>query len=173
MTATTEAPALTIRPLAASDSIDALTALLHRAYAGLGARGLNYTAVDQTPEVTRKRIAGGTCLVAERDGRVVGTLMVYPPGAGGGCPWFERPEVAKIGQFGVEPACHGGGVGARLLAHAEAMARALGAGDIALDTAEDAAHLVAWYGRCGYRLVDHVRWEGKTYRSVIMSKRLA
>ena len=39
MTATSEAPSLTIRPLSASDSIEALTALLHRAYAGLGARG--------------------------------------------------------------------------------------------------------------------------------------
>jgi GNAT superfamily N-acetyltransferase len=122
--------------------------------------------------VTRERITGGTCLVAERDGRIVGTLMFYPPGAGGGCPWFDRPEVAKIGQFGVEPDCHGQGVGARLLDHAESRARAHGAAEIALDTAEDATHLVAWYDRCGYRLVEHTRWKGKTYRSVIMSKAL-
>lgn len=168
-----EASTLVIRPFAASDSIEALTGLLNRAYAGLGALGLNYTAVDQGPEVTGRRMAGGTCLVAEEDGRVFGTLMVYPPGIGGGCPWFERPDVAKIGQFGVEPGRHGGGIGTRLLARAEAMARAMGAAELALDTAEDAHHLVAWYGRCGYRLVEHARWESKTYRSVIMSKRLA
>lgn len=169
----TETSALVIRPLAQADSVEALTALLHRAYAALGAQGLNYTVVDQTPEVTRKRVAGGTCLVAEEDGRLVGTLMVYPPGVGGGCPWFERPDVAKIGQFGVDPRRHGGGLGARLLARAEAMARAWGAAELALDTAEDARHLVAWYERCGFRFVEHAQWEGKTYRSVIMSKPLA
>ncbi len=151
----------------------ALTALLHRAYAALGARGLNYTAVDQTAEVTAGRMEGGTCLVAEEDGRLVGTLMVYPSGVGAGCPWFERPDVAKIGQFGVDPDRQGGGLGARLLARAEALARRTGAAHLALDTAEDAAHLVAWYERCGYRTVGHVRWEGKAYRSVIMSKPLA
>lgn len=101
---------LTIRPLAEGDSIEALTALLHRAYAGLAALGFNYTAVDQTAKVIRSRIRDGQCFVAELDGTIVGTIMFYPPGKGGGCRWYNNPEVAKIGQFGVEPHLQGRGL---------------------------------------------------------------
>jgi hypothetical protein len=68
--------AISVRRLATADSLEALTALLHRAYAPLGAMGLNYTAVDQTVEVTRKRCAAGTCFVAVDGERIVGTVAV-------------------------------------------------------------------------------------------------
>lgn len=61
-----------IRPLAESDSIADLTALLHRAYARLASMGLNYTAADQTAEITAKRIQGGSCFVAEVGAELVG-----------------------------------------------------------------------------------------------------
>ena len=64
-----------IRTLQPSDSLHELTALLHRAYARLGAMGLNYTAVDQSPEITAKRIAGGQCFVAEIEGKLAGTIV--------------------------------------------------------------------------------------------------
>ena len=41
MDSTITVTAVTLRPLAAGDSIEALTALLHRAYARLAALGLN------------------------------------------------------------------------------------------------------------------------------------
>ena len=56
----TNEDAIAIRPLGPHDSVEGLTELLHRAYAALGARGWNYTAVDQTIEVTGKR-RGGRC----------------------------------------------------------------------------------------------------------------
>ncbi|WP_245411068.1 GNAT family N-acetyltransferase [Microvirga flavescens] len=161
-----------IRRLAATDSIDDLTSLLHRAYAGLAAMGFNYTAVDQSADVTLARIADGLCFVAEMDSTIVGTIMYYPSGTKGGCPWYDRPNIAKIGQFGVEPSCQGTGVGALLLQRAEAEAALAGADEIALDTAEEAHHLVSWYGRCGYRFIEHAQWDGKVYRSVILSKPL-
>ena len=65
-----------VRPFAASDSLDALTALLHRAYARLGAMGLNFTAVDQSVEMTRRRVESGQCFVAEANGALVGTVTV-------------------------------------------------------------------------------------------------
>ena len=46
---------IAIRALGPHDSIEELTALLHRSYAALGAMGLNYTAVDQTADVGRGR----------------------------------------------------------------------------------------------------------------------
>lgn len=161
---------MVIRQLEAADSISELTRLLHAAYARLGAMGFNYTAVDQTEEVTQNRIARGLCLVAVNDGVIIGTIMFYAPGRSSGCPCYERPDVATIGQFGVSPACQGSRVGTRFLREAERLALANGAAELALDTSEGADHLIAWYEREGFRFVEHAQWPGKTYRSVIMSK---
>ncbi len=163
---------LVVRALAYTDSIAAVTELLHAAYARLGAMGFNYTAVDQTEEVTRQRIGRGDCLVAVDDGVLVGTIMFHAPGRSSGCPCYERLDVATIGQFGVLPDRQGDGIGLRLLQEAERLAVASGATELALDTSEEADHLVSWYEREGFRFVEHAQWEGKTYRSVIMSKRL-
>jgi len=170
----TGADAILIRPIGPDDGIEALTDLLHRAYAALGAKGWNYTAVDQTVEITRRRLAEGTCLVAvDHDGRIVGTIMYNPARISyEGSPWLCRPDVAHLGQFAVEPSLQRAGIGARLMAAVEDMARADDAREIALDTAEPAVHLVEWYARCGYRFIEYAQWRGKRYRSVIMSKAL-
>jgi len=164
------APDFTIRPFTSADSIVELTSLLHAAYRPLGARGLNYTAVDQSTEITARRIESGECLVAVDGRRLLGTIVFYPAERASGCPWYDRPEVSSLGQFGVLPSLQRSGIGRRLLATAEDRAAVAGATEIALDTAEPAAQLIDWYGRCGYRLVEHAQWAGKIYRSVIMSK---
>jgi GNAT superfamily N-acetyltransferase len=161
-----------IRLLSPADSIADLTTLLHRAYARLGALGLNYTAVDQSPEVTRQRLGGGTCYVATLADRLVGTILVHPTYATNDCEYFTRPGVACIHQFAVEPGLQGGGVGRKLLARAEQWAREHGFHEAAMDTAEPATHLVEFYARLGYGAVGHVQWPGKVYRSVVLGKPL-
>ncbi|MBW1796697.1 MAG: GNAT family N-acetyltransferase, partial [Deltaproteobacteria bacterium] len=47
-----------------------------------------------------------------------------------------------------------------------------GASELALDTAEQATHLINWYERLGYRFIEYVDWDVTNYRSVIMSKRV-
>jgi len=168
---------ISIRPLGPDDDVEALTDVLHRAYAVLGAKGWNYTAIDQTSEVTRKRLADGVGLAAvDAAGRVVGTVTFHPPPGPDApawlSPWLSRPDVAHFGQFAVEPALQGRGIGARLMDAVEQMARAAGARELALDTAEPALHLIDWYGRRGYRFIEYAQWRGKRYRSVIMSKTL-
>jgi hypothetical protein len=69
---------LHIRRLERTDSLEQLTALLHRGYARLGAVGLNDTAVDQTGEVTADRIQGGHCLVALWNGELAGMVLGKP-----------------------------------------------------------------------------------------------
>ena len=70
---------LTLRLLRSDEPVAPITALLHRAYARLAAMGLNYTAVDQGDDVTARRARRGACLVAEVDGRLVGTLAFHGP----------------------------------------------------------------------------------------------
>lgn len=103
---------------------------------------------------------------------MVGTIVFYRSGQQKGSPCFERPGVAAIGQFGVLPDRQGSRIGSRLLREAERLALGSGAAELALDTAEGAIHLVAWYEREGFRFAEHAQWRGKTYRSVIMSKPL-
>ena len=163
---------IAIRPLAADDSIVELTALLHRAYARLGAMGLNYTAVDQPPEETAQRLGCGTCFVATRGADLVGTILVHPTYAANDCAWFTRPGVACIHQFAVDPSLQGAGLGRALLRRAEDWARDAGFAEVAMDTAEPATHLVSLYHRLGYATVGTVQWPGKVYRSVVLSKTL-
>ena len=166
-------PMLSIRLFEPSDSTAALTSLLHRAYASLGNMGFNYTAVDQTPEVTAKRIHGGTCYVATLGSELVGTIVVQPTYEKNHCEYFTRSGVACAHQFGVEPAHQGKGIGRMLLQRAEQCAQQAGFVELAMDTAEPATHLVEFYGRLGYRPVSSVQWSGKVYRSVVLSEVLA
>ena len=87
-------------------------------------------------------------------------------------PEYARPGMAYFTQFAVEPGLQGTGLGSRLLRHVEEQARARGATEIALDTAEGAEHLVRYYAARGYAPAGHVKRGGKSYRSVILSKRL-
>jgi uncharacterized damage-inducible protein DinB/GNAT superfamily N-acetyltransferase len=167
-----------IRPLAARDSLGALTDLLHRAYAPLAARGMNFTAADQSVEQTRRRVADGQCWVAEAGGAIVGTVTVcgpYDPAQAplaAEAPWFRDSETAHFQQFAVDPSAQGQGLGRRLVATCETWAREHRYRWLALDTAEPAGELRTLYARLGYRDVGHVQWPGKSYRSVVMRKAL-
>lgn len=165
-------PTLTIRPWRESDSIADLTALLHRAYAGLAEMGLRFMATHQSPEVTAARIADGQCFVALLGEQICGTILFKTAAQTRGCPWYDQADVASFAQFGVEPALQAQGLGRQLIDFVERQALASGARELALDTAEPATHLVTWYGRLGYRHVGHQQWSHTNYRSVILSKGL-
>ncbi len=156
----------------AKDSIEELTLLLNRAYKGLADMGLRYWATYQGPDVTAERIKNRHCFVAFLGGKLVGTITYAPPNQKDGSPWYDRPEVAGIGQFGVEPELQGQGIGLQMMQFIEEHARANGAEELALDTAEPALHLIRWYESLGYRLIETVQWKDTNYRSVIMSKRV-
>lgn len=164
---------VTIRSLGPHDSIEDLTALLHRAYAPLGKCGLNYTAVDQAPEYTAQKNALGECVVAVRGEVVVGTILIHGPALSSDCSWYRRAEVASAHRFAVEPVMQRSGIGLSLLRWAENHAKAKGYAELALDTAEPADHLVKFYKTNGYRFIEYVQWPGRHYRSVVLSKPLA
>lgn len=164
---------IAIRKLRGDDSLEALTALLHRGYAELGAMGFRYKAVDQSVDVTRSRIAQRECYVVEHGGEIIGTALLSPPEL----PvtyhaFYERSDVAILSQLTIEPCFQRRGWGGRLMGHLESRAVELGAAEIAVDTSESAHHLIRIYERRGYRHIAFAQWEHTNYRSVILSKRL-
>lgn len=168
-----------IRPLHATDSLAELTALLHASYASLAAQGWNFTAVDQSVEVTRERVSAGQAWVAERDGRLVGTIAMSGPKPASGqylrdpvpdC--YTQPGHAILAQLAVHPDMRGQGLAEQLMDAAEAWAAEQGYTHVVLDTALPAIALQRRYARRGYAPVGDVQWAGKSYRSVLMLKAL-
>jgi len=127
-------------------------------------------ATHQGPDITKERCLGGDCFVAESDGCPIGTVTFYSAEKTMGCSWYDRPEVCSFGQFAVEPSLQRAGIGSRLMDAVERRAVETGAGEIALDTAEGATHLIELYKRRGYREVGIADWDETNYQSMILSK---
>lgn len=152
-----------------------LTTLLHRAYADLGAAGLNFTAVDQSEQTTLRRARGGTSWVMEDGEELVGTITVsWPAEATLQALTTEASIEARawLNQLAVDPARRGQGLARQLRDVAYDWCVRRGATSIGLDTAQPAAHLVSLYASWGFSVVDAVQWPGKTYESVIMTRML-
>ena len=170
---TTVSASTEVRLIEDGDSFEMLTGLLHRAYASLARMGLRYRATHQDAATTRSRAAKGECYLMFDGARLVGTILLIPPSVRAPyCAWYDREDVAVSSQFAVEPQLQGRGLGSQLLSFAEARASVLGAAEVAVDTAENAAHLLAFYSARGYRQVGDAQWDHTNYRSVILSKRL-
>lgn len=161
---------ITLRRLRPDDSIDELTAMLRRAFARLGAGGLNCSCVDQTPDITRRRIDRGDCLVALAGPRIVGTVTLETADPLAEIAWYRHPSVASLHQLAVEPGHQGSGIGKALLDAAEAWAFRQRCVALALDTPEPARHLHAYYTRQGFGRQASVQVAGRGYRSTVFSK---
>jgi GNAT superfamily N-acetyltransferase len=159
-----------VRPLRPSDSLDELTALLHRAFGPLGRLGLPCTCVGQSVEVTRQRARRGQCYVAVDGDRLLGTMTLEGPDSSSDCATYRRSTVASLHQFAVDPMAQGLGCGEAMLRFAQRRARELGYCTLALDTPSRAAHLLAFYQSQGFRRVAEFRKAGKPYWSTVLCK---
>jgi GNAT superfamily N-acetyltransferase len=164
---------LLIRRLEPTDSVDELTALLHRAFAPLGRMGLTCSCIAQSAATTALRVARGTCFVALRGRRIVGTVTVERPDPAHACAWYRRPQTASAHQFAVEPGVQHHGCGTRLLEAAQDWAATQACTELALDTPQRARHLVDWYRGHGFAPVAHYQHAGQAYRSVVLGKCIA
>lgn len=159
-----------IRRLDSKDSMEDLTSMLHRAFSPMGREGIGCTGFNQSVEVTAERVRLGECFVAERDGRIVGTLTLHRPDKHSECHWYRQADVASLHQFAVDPAYQGTGCGASLLGFAKRWATEQGFHGLALDTPIPATHLIRFYEARGFRKIERVRFVGKAYTSCILSK---
>ncbi|WP_167449901.1 GNAT family N-acetyltransferase [Streptomyces hyaluromycini] len=160
-----------VRRLAAGDSMEDLTALLHRSYADHAAAGRLFFGSYQSVRDTAHRVGSGECWLAVRGGELVGSVTVaapysvpegYPAPVGAGSFW----------QLAVDPAYRGAGLGQRLLALAEERIVALGSAQAVIDTSAQAVDLIGWYRRRGYSPVGSWRWGVTNYESVVLLKEL-
>lgn len=159
-----------IRTYNDADSISALTGLLHRAYKDLADMGLLYLASHQSDSVTRRRISEGITFLALHSDAIIGTITLYSQV--GGCEFYQREGVWHFGQFGVDPSYRRLGIGDKLIETVEQYAAKHGAKVISLDTAKPALHLIEYYKKYKYSIVDEVQWNETNYKSVIMAKSL-
>lgn len=155
------------------DSWEALTGLLHRAFARLAVLGLHCSCADQAASLTRERALAGDCFVAVCNGKIIGTLTMEGRDIDSQCEHYRQRSVASVHQFGIEPKWQNHGIGRALLAFAGHWAAARGYTQIALDTPFPAAHLIAFYRAQGFSLVDVVRFAGRGYDSAVLSKAAA
>jgi GNAT superfamily N-acetyltransferase len=128
-----------------SEVVSAITELLRRAYAPLGAAGLNYSAVNQSEARTLERLRHGVSLIGMTGEHIVatGTLNLGP--VHGRCVTYRSEDTAHFEQFAVEPELQGTGIGGSLLSKLELIAKDCGKAFIAGDTAAPARSLVTYY----------------------------
>lgn len=163
-----------IRPYRPEDDLDALTNLIHRAYAPHLDIGLRYWATHQPSTDTEKRLLSGTGLIMLADGKYAGTATVRPPQPSSPVLLYRDPAVRSLSQFCVAPEHKGKGLGMLLHQRATEVARLSGASIMALDTALPALALIGLYERWGYRIVGRCDWRPDTnYESVVMAKDLS
>jgi len=182
-------PLITVRRLSPTDSIRALTLLLHRAYAKQMEMGLSPLAGRQSDEVTRQRVFSGQAFVAihhipmpdleDPSGistqtlhKMVGTILYHEVEDAEGPPWFHRTDVAWFSQLAVDTDYQGQGIGHMLVEMVEQRGRDEGAKEMGLSMAEPDTDLMNFYLKRGYRVIEYWQWPYTNYRSAIMSKAL-
>jgi GNAT superfamily N-acetyltransferase len=162
---------LTIRRFTNTDSISELTALLHRAYKRLADMGLYFVATHISDEEAKSLIDRGECFIAELDGKLIGTILLYSKGKYNP-PLYLRDDVSVFGKFAVEPEYQKYGIGDMLMKYIEDYVKSKGIKILALDTAEQAQHLIDYYSKRGYKFAGYHKWSMVNYRSIIMCKEL-
>jgi len=152
--------------LATEDDAPSIRVLVNSAYRSLGDLGLNFTGSYQDEDLTRQRMRGNDVFLLHMEGALVGTVSLGQDVA------LDGETVLYLSQLAVSPARQRHGIGRYLLQFAETEARKREIRRIQLDTAIPAIHLVEFYRSEGYEVIDEAQWEGKTYRSYVMEKRL-
>ena len=138
---------LTFREAGPAD-VAGVVALVESAYRGESSRAgwtteaglLDGRRTDEDAGAAVLADPDATVLLAERDGRTLGC-----------CELRRAGELAYFGMFAVDPASQGGGIGRRLLTHADAEAvRRWGAPAMEMTVIAQRRDLIAWYERLGF-----------------------
>ena len=144
-----------IREAGAGDraAVEAVTLAAYEQYASVLPAPL-WTAYRENILATLAEAAPGVVLVAETEGRVVGSVLLYPVGSsmiepGTGREWrIGEPEVRLLA---VPPVGRGRGVGRLLMEECIRRTRAAGTATMTLHTTDMMKVAMALYERMGFR----------------------
>ena len=144
---------LRIRDASASDRgvVEAVTLAAYQQYAAL--MPALWDGYRQNILATLAAAQPDAQIVAEEDGRIVGSVLLYPAGTviarpGGGLITLASPEVRLLA---VAPAARGRGVGVALMHECLRRARQSGATALTLHTTEIMEAAMRLYERLGFR----------------------
>lgn len=145
-------PPITIRPAEPKDD-HAIGELLVDAYVVRYADKMPWVVVTDERKADLRNVAGkrkeAHVLVAELDGRIVGTVALYPSTSSHSQTWL--PGAVDLRHLAVSHDLHGKGLSRPLLDAAESWAWAQGAERISLHVRTGNAGVAALYQSRGYR----------------------
>jgi GNAT superfamily N-acetyltransferase len=144
---------LRIRDARSADrgAIEAVTLAAYEQYAAL--MPAHWEGYRQNILATLAAAKPDAQIVAEEEGRIVGTVLLYPAGSvmarpGGGSITLAEPEVRLLA---VAPAARGRGVGAALMNKCVSRARQSGAAALTLHTTDIMQSAMRLYERLGFQ----------------------
>lgn len=119
-------------------------------------------AMTESIESVSDRIMNQTCLVAENNGKIVGTICIKPvPNplvysfSDISCEFLEKAGPSYyISRFAVEQRFRKTGLGIDLITRALNIAHEAGAGCVLLHSAATNKNMVDFYGKRGFELID-------------------
>ena len=143
-------PMTNVRPASPSD-LDAVVAVLHAANVEFAAvlPPAVYAAYLANVLDVHSRLDVSELLVAEHEGRIAGTITLYPDASHEGWDW--PAHWAGIRAIAVAPQARGHGIGRQLAAAAVARARELRCAAVCLHTAHFMRAAVPLYENLGFR----------------------
>ncbi|MCX6124732.1 MAG: GNAT family N-acetyltransferase, partial [Proteobacteria bacterium] len=149
------------------EDVPAMRKLVNDAYRELADMGLNFTGTYQDEQITIERMQGAEVYLLHRGNELVASINISIKELENG-----TDRCVFIHQLAVRPDQKRKGIGSYLMNLAERRAIHEGISRLQLDTAIPATHLVKLYEGRGFKPIEEVQWEGKTYKSYIMEKRL-
>jgi len=155
-----------VRPLAATDSLVNVLAVLNRASAARHYPIL----VPQIEDDVRAAIAGGSCFVAVHRALCIGVVTYHRETRWIRSAYLRQLHVGVIRHIAVDPIAQRRGVGTMLLSCAEETARIDGAGELAIVIPDAAVEIIDFFERREYRLVEETDATQPLFSSVIYSK---
>lgn len=162
-----------IRAFSPADSAEEVNRLFHTPHALLADTMLRRFWIDaltggETPPETPR----GELIVAESETGLIGALVFFDPENTSGCPFYDRPNVASLGAFAIQPSFQGHGLGSAMLEYVEGRARETGADELAVEIAPDMPTALNKFLKDGYRYAENANWADCGKKCVILHKPL-
>jgi ribosomal protein S18 acetylase RimI-like enzyme len=130
------------------DKVDALTRLAYEEFAS-SMEAPAWRALESAMKTVLRHPGDAHCIVAEDEGRIVGSVFLYPAGA---TP-YEAGEVLsspELRLLAVAPNARGRGIGRALVEECIRRSRSGGATELGLHTSKSLASAIALYESMGF-----------------------